>query len=163
MRHTVISIVFAVAILSLGVSGPTHADDAAPPASVKDLAWMSGHWEGAVEDGFLEENWTQPQSGSIASLVRRRQEGATTFIEMIIVNEERGSLVLRLQQWNPDYQPRSAAPQVMKLVELDKNKVVFAATGPGFLRKLTYTREHQQFFIFAVTDQGPVKIQLSGK
>jgi hypothetical protein len=137
------------------------AAEGATAAKAADLAWMSGRWETA--DGGLEENWTRPQPGSIASLVRIAKAGATDTIEMIVVAEERGSLTLRLRQWSLDYQPRTKGPQVMKLIELGKEKVVFEAINEGFVRKVGYHREGKTLFISAITTQGPLSIELAEK
>jgi hypothetical protein len=129
---------------------------AGPAATVADLAWMTGSWKGAMGPGTLEENWTRPDSGSMASLVRGTGAGKTSMIELIVIEEAEGSLVLRLQQWNPGYQPRSPGPQEMRLVEIAERKVVFDAVGEGGgLKKLTYTRPADDTFVVSVvTAQG---------
>jgi Domain of unknown function (DUF6265) len=123
---------FVVVVLSLCLhTGPGFTTEGATAAKAADLAWMSGRWETA--DGGLEENWTRPLPGSIASLARIAKGGVTDTIELIVVAEERGSLTLRLQQWSLDYQPLTKGPQVMRLIELGKEKVVFEAINEGFI------------------------------
>ncbi len=125
----------ALLLLALSVAAPALAADA-PSATVADLAWMTGHWEGATGQGTLEENWVVPTAGTMASLVRSTGNGATTMIELIVIEEEEGSLTLRLQQWNPGFEPRTEGPQVMRLIELGDRKVVFKNTGEGDLKIL---------------------------
>jgi hypothetical protein len=137
-----------------------------PAATVADLAWMSGHWEGPVfDDGsVLEEHWTQPYARSIAALVRVTRGGATTMMEMIVIEEEEGSLVVRLQRWDPGYQPQTERPQVMKLLDLGSNKVVFEAVDEDVLRNLSYRREGNEFIIFGTTAHGgQIEARLMGK
>ena len=122
-----------------------------PPAKVSDLAWMTGHWEGAAMGGTLEENWSEPKDGSIASLVRATGNGATSMIELIVIEEEEGSLTLRLQQWNPGFEPRTPGPQVMRLVEIGDKKVVFENTGEGTLGKLGYSSPEEGKFVISIT------------
>ncbi len=151
-----------LSVLALVASAALAADS--PPAKVTDLAWMTGTWAGSTGRGSLEENWTTPESGSIASLVRAFDGTTTSMIELITISEEQGSLVLRLQQWNPGWVARTPGPQVMRLVESVPNKVVFEATGEGALKRLGYSRPADDRFVISVeTAQGPFEIPLTTK
>jgi len=128
----------AVAIALLAFSLQSAA--AAAPASVSDLAWMTGSWAGPAGPGrTLEENWIVPTGGSIASLVRITAADATPMVELIVIEEEDDTLVLRIQQWDPGLTPRSSEPQVMILSELAERSVKFEATSEGGLRSLAYS------------------------
>lgn len=52
MRKAIIS---ALALLLMG--------QAAPPAGVGDLAWMSGHWATEESGRWTEESWSAPRGG----------------------------------------------------------------------------------------------------
>lgn len=152
-----------VLVFSLALVVPAFAADS-PAAKVTDLAWMTGHWEGSMGNGgSLEENWLVPEAGSIASLVRGKGNGATNMIEMIVIEEQDGSLVLRIQQWNPGYKPRTPGPQEMKLVEIGDRMVKFEAVSEGGLKTLGYSRPADDQFVISVsTAQGNFDIPLSG-
>jgi Domain of unknown function (DUF6265) len=154
MTRTIHALVLALAVPLLLATAPGHAEG--PAAKVADLAWMTGHWSGPMgSGGTLEENWIAPTGGSIAALVRGTNGGATSMIELIVIEEENGSLVLRVQQWNPGFAPRSPAPQVMRLVESAPNKVGFEATGEGGLKRLGYSRPAPDQFVISIeTPQG---------
>jgi hypothetical protein len=107
--------------------------------SVNSLAWMTGNWVGEGPQ-VLEENWITPSNGSIGSLVRSTSNGETRMIEMIVIEEEEGSLVLRVQQWNPGFAPRTPGPQTMKLVALEESRVSFKSIAEGGMAGLTYSR-----------------------
>jgi hypothetical protein len=152
MRRFLIGLALVVAIPLC--AAPGFAADGAP-GKVADLAWMTGHWAGAMPNGGLEENWTEPKAGSIAALVRATTGEATSMIELIVIEEESGSLVLRVQQWNPGYVPRTPTPQVMRLAETAPNKVVFTSTGEGALARLAYSRPAPDQFVISIkTAQG---------
>ena len=138
---------------------------AGPSAKISDLGWMTGHYEGLLGQGSLEENWTEPKGGSIASLVRATGgDGSTSMIELIVVEEEAGSLMLRLQQWKPGLKPRTDEPLVMRLVESAPNKIVFENTGTSGMKRLGYTKSGKDFTISIVTAQGQARdIKLSAK
>ncbi len=150
-------------VLVLPFAAPVLAADA-PSATVADLAWMTGHWEGETGQGTLEENWVVPTAGTMASLVRATGDGATNMIELIVIEEEEGSLTLRLQQWDPGFKPRSEGPQVMRLIELSERKVVFEATGDGGLQRLGYSRPADDEFVISIkTAGGEFDIPLKSK
>ena len=127
---------------------------AAWAASISDLAWMTGTWSGAVGPGVLEENWTVPRDGSIQSLVRMTGGGQTSMVELIVIEEEDDTLVLRLQQWDPGMKPRTEGPTVMKLTELGDNTVAFGVVGEGMFNTLRYTRDGDTFTISITNADG---------
>ena len=132
-----------------------------PTAKVSDLAWMTGHYEGNTGNGTLEENWAEPEGGSLASLVRSTAGGVTTMIELIVIEEEGESLTLRLKQWDPGMSPRSEGFQVMELIEIGDHKVVFKNIGADGLQQLGYSLDGDQFTISLTTAQGSFDIPLT--
>jgi hypothetical protein len=135
--------------------------DPAVKATVADLAWMTGSWAGPIGEQTLEENWIRPLGGSIAAVVRFTEDGATNMTELIVIEESRGTLVFRVQQWFPGYVPRNPEPQEMTLVELAENRVGFASAGPGDFNSLTYSRPSADAFNIDVETKQGVKFQIN--
>ena len=132
-------------------------------ATVSDLSWMTGSWSGPAGENTLEENWTQPVGGSIASLVRMTGGGTTSMVALIVIEEENNSLVLRIKQWDPGFVPRTPAPQVMELIEIAKNRVSFKATQPGGIKTLAYSRPTENEFNIDIETGEGAKFQLNLK
>ncbi len=149
MRRTLFVLLIAVLLSVTGVAADNHGP------SVEDLAWMTGTWSGAmVQGGSLEENWAEPKNGSMAALVRGfSPDGTTNMIELISIEEENDSLVLRLKQWNPGMTPRAEGFQVMKLIESKDRMVRFENTGEG-LAKLGYSRPDDDTFVISIEMAG---------
>ncbi|MCY3811811.1 MAG: DUF6265 family protein [Gammaproteobacteria bacterium] len=126
----------------------------ASAASIANLAWMTGTYSGSVGPGVLEENWTVPRDGSIQSVVRMTGGGKTSMVELIVIEEEDDTLVLRLQQWDPGMKPRTEGPTVMKLAELGDNTVAFEVVGEGMFETLRYTRDGDTFTISITNADG---------
>ena len=123
------------------------AADARIPGRIADLAWMTGSWAGPVGPGqTLEEHWIEPTGGSIAALVRSTRNGATGMVELIVVEEEDDTLVLRVQQWDPGFRPRTPAAQTMVLAELGDRSVRFQGTDDAPIRSLAYSRPTPEAF-----------------
>jgi hypothetical protein len=109
----------------------------------------------------LEENWTHPADGSIASLVRISSGGETDLIELILIEEEEGSLVFRVRQWSRGFNPRGPEPQMMVLTELGDRRVRFEAPEPWALRSLTYSRPTDESFNIDVETGEGAKFQIN--
>ena len=138
-----------------GEEAASEAEETAMAGSVADLAWMTGTWSGPVGGGsVLEENWTVPKAGSIQSLVRMTGPSGTSMVELIVIEEEEGTLRLRLQQWNPGMKPRTAEPSVMTLAEMGENTVAFQAEAGAMFDTLRYTRDGDNFTISITNPNG---------
>ena len=141
MSKKILSVILLIAL------SVTAGSAVAEKASVKDLSWMTGAWAGPVGPGLtLEENWIIPTDGSIASLVRMTGNGTTSMVELIVIEEENDSLVLRIQQWDAGFKPRTPDPQVMELVSMGENKVSFKALTEGGMKTLGYSRPSDDAF-----------------
>lgn len=134
---------FSLVVLLCSLSAAAFA---APKATVEDLAWMQGAWAGDLGLNRLEERWNAPRGGTLASLVRMTGEGGTSMVELIVIEEEAGSLVLRLQQWDPGFKPRTEGPQVFALESIGKKTVTWKALGSTGLQSLTYSRHGKRKF-----------------
>lgn len=140
-------ILFVVLIASLLSVTAAAADNHGP--RVEDLAWMTGTWSSPQ----LEENWAIPKNGSMVARVRGfSPDGTTNMIELISIEEENDSLVLRLKQWNPGMEPRYDGFLVMKLVESQDRMIKFEDTGEGatVLAKLGYSRPADDKFVISI-------------
>ena len=130
------------------LAGTAAADAAPPAASIADLAWMTGAWEGPMgENAVLQETWLEPADDSMMAAVRLLEGGKTNMVELIVIEESQGTLIFRIQQWSKSYEPRMPAPQKMVLAELGENRVRFEAEEAGnAFRSLTYSRPSADAF-----------------
>ena len=154
-RRICLPVALVAAAALLFAANVATATDETPVASVADLAWMTGTWSGPVGGGnVLEENWTVPRAGSIQSLVRMTGPNGTSMVELIVIEEEEGTLRLRLQQWDPGMKPRTEGPSVMTLAELGENTVAFQAEEGAMFDRLRYTRDGDSFTISITNPNG---------
>ena len=76
------------------------------------------------------------------------------MVELIVIEEEDDTLVLRLQQWDPGMKPRIERPTVMKLAEMGESTVAFEVVGEGMFSTLRYTRDGDTFTISITNADG---------
>lgn len=153
---------FSALALAL-VAGTAFA--AGPPAKVADLAWMTGTWATAMGPNTLEENWTTPANGNIASMVRMSGPNGVSMWEVITVEEKEGSLVMAIQQWDAGFKPRSPEAQKMELVEIGNKSVKFKALTEGAFNTLGYSIGADGAFVIEAGQPGgqTMKLSLKGK
>ena len=142
---------------ALALAGTVNAGEARPAASIADLAWMTGAWQGpAGEDAILQETWLEPSDDAMAAVVRMLEGGRTDMMELIIIEEAEGSLVFRIQQWSKGFEPRMAGPQKLVLAQLGENRVRFVAEDANSVfRSLTYSRPSEASFNIQLTLANP--------
>ena len=66
---------------------------AALPATIDDLAWLSGCWAAAGQQAGSGEQWMSPAGGTMLGMNRNVRDGKTVAFEFIrIVEQEAGGL-----------------------------------------------------------------------
>ena len=121
---------------------------------ITDLGWLTGSWDGQMGPAVLEENWSLPRAGTIASLVRQTGPDGMGMVEMVYIEEAGGTLDLYLQQWDTGFKSRTPGAQKMTMSEITENSVTFKAVGEGGLAQLGYSRPSIDAFHIDVVTAG---------
>lgn len=105
-----------------------------PPARSTDLDWLAGAWQGPAFDGVADEIWSAPIAGSLMGIYRLVVGGQVKFYELIVIEEEEDSLVLRIKHFNPGLQGWEEKDQAIEfpLVAIEPGVAYF--DGLTFLR-----------------------------
>ena len=114
---------------------------ASPPATIADVAFLVGHWTGDGLGGTFEEVWTAPKQGVMVGMYRGlKSDGAADFNELLVLREEKGSLIVRLKHFNPDMTGWEEKAQVVTMLFVGKRDglvhfdgMAFQVTGPDTL------------------------------
>ncbi len=80
------------------------AQAAAPAASLADLSWMVGAWEGeGIARAPAVEAYSPPAGGAMPGHFRQNKpDGSVLFYELLAFVERDGTLFLRLKHFNAD-------------------------------------------------------------
>ncbi len=62
------------------------------PATVDQLAWLSGCWASAAGEPGSEEHWMQPAAGTMLGMNRFVRQGQTVAFEFMRIYEDAKSL-----------------------------------------------------------------------
>ena len=121
---------------------------------VTDLGWLTGSWDGQMGPAVLEENWSLPRAGTIASLVRQTGPDGMGMVEIVYIEEANGTLDLYIQQWDMGFKSRTPEAQKMTMSEMTENSVTFKAVDEGGLAQLKYSRPAIDAFHIDVVTAG---------
>jgi hypothetical protein len=74
-----------------------------PAATLEDVAWLAGSWEGEAFGMSFEEVWNPPSAGSMVGLFKVLQGDEVSLYEIMLLVEEEGSLSLKVKHFNADF------------------------------------------------------------
>ena len=103
----------------------------------------------------MEHVVTAPVAGRIAQVQVAPGDTVIEAHPLVFIEEEAGSLVLRLQQWNPGFQPRSDGPNEMRLEAMGESEITFVGAPGAGMKRLTYRRDRDRFVLTVDTGRGP--------
>jgi hypothetical protein len=98
-----------------------------PKATIHDVAWMAGRWQGEGLGGLSEEHWSAPAGGTMMGMYRLVKDGKIVFYEFFRIAEEEGSLTLRLKHFHPDMKGWEEKDNMVTfpLVRIAKDEALF--------------------------------------
>jgi hypothetical protein len=125
LRHLLLGFAFSLLALPASAQQPIALTpntlrlapgQASPPATLADMAFLVGHstparrrarrgprWTGDGLGGVFEEVWTAPKRGVMVGPYRGlKTDGSPVFNELLLLREEKGSLMVRLKHFDPD-------------------------------------------------------------
>jgi len=111
-----------------------------PVASIDDIAWLAGRWEGAGLGGLAEEVIAPAVDGQMMGMFRHADsDGKLVFYEFYLFAEVDDSLVLRIKHFSPELKGWEDKGDYVEfpLVAVEENAVYF----DGLTYKLTGENE----------------------
>jgi hypothetical protein len=108
--------------------------DIRPPATLEDVAWLAGSWEGEAFGMSFEEAWNPPSAGSMIGLFKVLQGDDVAFYEILLLVEEEGSLSLKVKHFDPDFTAweEKADYVTFRFIKAEENEIHFS--GISFYR-----------------------------
>lgn len=106
---------------------------AGPPATIDQMAWLSGCWIQARPNGSVEELWMAPGGGTMLGLGRTVRDGKLREYEFVRVVEADGSLAFVAK---PSGQDEASFP----LKAITPAEAVFENPAHDFPQRVVYRR-----------------------
>jgi hypothetical protein len=98
-----------------------------PKATIEEISWLAGHWQGNAFGGIVEEIWAPPMGGSMMGAFKLVADNNVQFYEIETISEENESLILRLKHFNADLKGWEEKDKTVdfKLVKITQTKAFF--------------------------------------
>lgn len=138
-RCTMFSVVMLLAMVAAGLG----QKPAQKKASLDDLSWLSGCWEGRQGNAILEEIWSKPAGGSMLGLGRTVKENRTVSFEFMQFREENGNLVFLPQ-------PQGGARVSFPLKDSFGGRLTFENKEHDFPQRVIYERKGPGLLLAAI-------------
>ena len=105
-----------------------EANAKSPAATIDQVAWIAGDWQGEALGGKFEESWNSPSGGSMLGMFKLVVNGSTVFTEHMSVMPKDGSLILRLKHFDGEMKGWEEKDKFVDfpLVKLTANEAYFS-------------------------------------
>jgi len=132
----------AVAALLL-CAAPVAAQTGVPAATIAQVAWIAGDWQGEAGPGALsQEVWAAPAGDCMMGMWRLVIDGKVELFESLSITQEVGGPVLRLRHFGRDgvgWEERDR-PLTLAAVEVGDGLVAFSGPGRSGPLRIVYRR-----------------------
>jgi len=78
---------------------------ATPLATLADLSWLAGHWEGKLGPMTAEQQWMPPRNGTMQGFFRLTDTEKTIVIELFTIRETPGGIEFYFRHFSPELKP----------------------------------------------------------
>lgn len=102
-------------------------------ASIADISWLAGDWEGMAGPSSIEERWSPAAGGAMLAMSRTTRAGTMSAFEFLCIAERAGSLVYTAR-------PNADAPTDFTLTHLDADSATFENPAHDFPKRIRYVR-----------------------
>lgn len=127
MKYFLSSIILTLSLSTFAQNTLQLESKSSPKATLSEVAWIQGAWEGEAFGGQVQEVWTPPLGDSMMCAFKLVVDGKVQFYELCQIREENGSLILRLKHFNGDLKSWEEKNDTVdfKLVKVGKDIVYF--------------------------------------
>lgn len=108
------------------------APAAAQGPTIKDAAFLAGHWRGEQGGMMFEEVWLAPEGDVMTGMARGVNKGALAVLEYIIIADTHVGTYMSFEHFNPDYTTWEADAGAIRLrfTEAKQGDVLFESEDP---------------------------------
>lgn len=94
-------------------------------ATLEDFAWLAGSWMQETERATTEEHWTDVRGGTMLGMFRLTVAGTARMHELILLEQEGDSVVMRLRHFGASMRAWEEEPIVFRLTESAEGVYLF--------------------------------------
>jgi hypothetical protein len=127
MRTAIILFLFHVGMVSAQETLQLTEGQQSPNATLEDVSWISGHWQGEAFGGIAEEIWGPPLGGSMMFVFKLVKDNKVSFYEIGHIQQVENTMILQLKHFQGNLRGWEEKDETVdfRLVKVEKNKVFF--------------------------------------
>jgi len=106
-----------------------------PAATIDQVAWLAGSWQGTAFGQQFEEVWNPPSAGTMVGMFKLfSAEQGVSFYEILLITPQENSLSLLVKHFTPEFVSWESKEDHVnfKLVAIEKDAIHFS--GLSFYR-----------------------------
>jgi hypothetical protein len=112
----------------------------APVSKVSDMAFMSGRWDGSVDNNKIEQTCSGGDPAFMMCMFRLMDDKGTQMIEFYTFRNTAAGVEERVQMFSPDLKSDPADSFTMELASLSPTQLVFENHNGTYPKRSTLTR-----------------------
>lgn len=127
MKSIALIFMFSAGLVSAQQTMQLPDGQSSPKASLEDVSWIEGHWQGEAFGGVADEIWSAPMGNSMMFVFRLVNDDKVSFYESGHIQQLDDSLILQLKHFDGNMKGWEEKDETIdfKLVKLEPNKVYF--------------------------------------
>jgi len=119
-----------------------------PTASLKDVAFMQGHWLGNFNGGPIEAFWAAPAGDNLTGFMRMMKDDKVTMYEMLVFEQTANGPIVLVKHFKPGLiaLEEKEISDRYRFIEAKKNEALFEKQD-GSVRIIYEKRSENQLVI----------------
>jgi len=93
--------IFLFTLLAIGLFLNQSVSAQANKATLNDVAFMHGHWQGTFNGGPIEAFWAKPAGDNLTGFIRMMKDDKVTMYEMLIFEQTENGPVVLVKHFKP--------------------------------------------------------------
>jgi Domain of unknown function (DUF6265) len=119
-----------------------------PKATLADLAWLAGRWQGSWGPRVAQQVWTAPKAGVMMGTFQLAENDKTLVLELFTVVEESGGIKFHLRHFTPSLVAwEKPGPTVLNLASADPKSIAFENPIDGQPKRAVFMRVDADTYI----------------
>jgi hypothetical protein len=143
-------------------SGDVSTTAPPPKATLADLAWLAGRWQGSWGPRVAQQVWTAPKAGVMMGTFQLAENDKTLVLELFTVVDGPGGMEFHLRHFTPSLVAwEKPGPTVLNLASADPKSIAFENPTDGQPKRAVFTRVDADTYISrseVVPEKGQVQV-----
>src|SRR5262245_10153455 len=140
-----------IVLLCVLASSVVRADDKA--ATLADIGWIAGCWEGGEDQQTIREQWMSPLGNAMLGMGHTVSKGKTVAYEFLRIHQETDGIYYTAN-------PSGQAQDSFKLVKWGPKEIIFENPKHDFPQRVIYRLQDDGSLVASIEGNKDGKVQV---